>query len=161
VPDGFYSHNYYALLGVRPWLGRTFTPRDDRPGAPPVAMISYNFWQNKFGGSPGVLGRTITAKGISFQIIGVVPPGFTGLTVLDKPPDIALPLAWYSWLKLNDNDLTADIVARLKPGTTLEQATAEANLIFHRIAPGSLGPDWAQAVKHGLLSESIELHPRR
>lgn len=160
VSGGFYSDNYYQLLGVRPWLGRTFTPQDDQPSAPPVAMISYDFWRNEFGGSRAALGRTINAKGIAFQVVGVVPPGFTGLTVLDKPPDIALPLTWYPSLKLNDDDLSADIVARLNPATALEQATAEANLVFHRIPPELLAPDWTEAVKRGLLSESIELHPR-
>lgn len=160
VHGGFCSYNYYQLLGVRPWLGRAFAPEDDQPGASPVAMISYDYWQNNFAGSPAALGQTITIKGISFAIIGVVPPSFTGLTVLDQPPQIALPLVWYSRIKLNDDDLSANIVARLKPGTTLQQATAEANLIFHRTPPQLLAPDWAEELKQGLLSESIELHPR-
>ncbi len=160
VRGGFYSYNYYALLGVPPWLGRTFTQQDDRPGAAPVATISHDYWQSAFAGSQSVLGRTINIKGIPFEIVGVVPAGFTGLTVLDRPPQIALPLAWYERLKLNDDELSANIVARVRPGTSLEQAAAEANLIFHRMPPETLAPDWNEDVRNGLLSESIELHPR-
>jgi putative ABC transport system permease protein len=159
----FYSGNYYALLGVQPWLGRTFTSEDDQPGAAPVAMISYEYWQKNFNADSGVLGRTIHIKGTPFQIIGVIPPGFTGLTVLttrDQLPQIALPLTWYSSLKLNDNNLSADIVARLKPGTPVEQATAEANLILHRMPSELLRTDYSEDLQQGLLSDSVELHPR-
>jgi predicted permease len=160
VSGGFYSDNYYALLGVQPWLGRAFTPQDDQPGAAPVAMISYDYWQDNFSASSGALGRTIEIKGTPFQIIGVVPPGFTGLTMLDHPPKVALPLTWYASLKLNDNELSANIVGRLKPGTPLAQAAAEANLILHRMPPELLRPDWSEDLQRGILSDSIELHPR-
>jgi predicted permease len=163
VRGAFYSDNYYALLGVQPWLGRAFTPEDDQPGAAPVAMISYDYWQNNFSGNPTALGRTIDIKGTPFQIIGVVPPGFTGLTVpttRNQLPQIALPLTWYSSFKLNDDDLSADVVARLKPGTPIEQATAEATLILHRMPAELLRPDWSEDVERGLLTDSIELHPR-
>lgn len=159
----FYSHDYYAFLGVQPWLGRAFTPEDDRPGAAPVAMISYDYWQKNFSASPAALGHTIDIKGTPFQIIGIVPPGFTGLTVLttsNQLPEVALPLTWYSTLKLNDNDLSANIVARLKPGTSLGQATTQANLILHRMPPALLRSDWSEDLEQGLLSDSIELHPR-
>jgi predicted permease len=159
----FYSGNYYALLGVQPWLGRTFTFEDDQPGAAPVAMISYEYWQKNFNADSGVLGRSIHIKGTPFQIIGVIPPGFTGLTVLttaDQLPQIALPLTWYSSLKLNDNNLSADIVARLKPSTPIEQAAAEVNLILHRMPSELLRADYSEDLQQGLLSDSIELHPR-
>jgi predicted permease len=163
VRGGFYSYNYYALLGVQPWLGRAFTAEDDQPGAAPVAMISYDYWQDNFSASPEVLGRTIEIKGTPFQIIGVIPPGFTGLTVsksANQLPKIALPMSWFQSLKLNDDSLSADVVARLKPGTPVEQATAEANLILHRIPSELLRPDWSEDLERGLLSDSIELHPR-
>jgi predicted permease len=157
---GFYGGNYYSLLGVGTALGRTLTPEDDQPGATPAAMISYAYWQARFSGDQNVLNRTISAKGVVFKIVGVTPADFTGLMVLDKAPDIALPLAWYPHFKLNDDDVAANIVARLAPGATLQQAGTEMNLLFRRIPPESLGTDWAVEIKRGLLGQSIDVRPR-
>jgi predicted permease len=157
---GFYAGNYYSLLGVGAALGRPLTPEDDQPGSTPAVMISYAFWQTRFSGNRNVLDRTISAKGVVFKIVGVTPADFTGLMVLDKAPDVALPLAWYPHFKLNDDDVAANIVARLKPGTTVQQAGTEMNLLFPRIPPESLGADWAERIKRGLLTEAIDVRPR-
>ena len=160
VRAGFYSGNYYSLLGVQPYLGREFNSEDNQPGQPPVAMISYSYWQRRFSGSAAALESTIQVKGTLFKIVGVTPPSYSGLTVLSRPPDIALPLVWYPQFKLNDDDVSADIVARLKPGTTIAEASAEITVLFRRIPPDSLGAGWTHQVQHGLLNDSIEVHSR-
>jgi predicted permease len=160
VRVGFYSGNYFPLLGVQPTMGRALDPSDEGPVESPVAMISYQFWQKKFGGDPAALEKSFSAKGFLFKIVGVMPPGFTGLYTLGRPPDIAVPLPWYSQFKLNDDELSANLVARLKPGSSLEQASVGINLLFRGIPPDSLGTDWQNDVKGGLLSQTLELHPR-
>lgn len=73
------SANYFELVGTYPFLGRGFVPEEDLPGANPVAVLSYGFWQEQFGGQTNVLGHTLDLDGNKFEIIGVMPPGFVGL----------------------------------------------------------------------------------
>src|SRR5436853_1178397 len=68
--------DYLTTLGVEPVLGRTFSAQEDRPGGPPVALISYALWQRRFAGSPAVLGQPLSLEGRSYNIPGVMPPGF-------------------------------------------------------------------------------------
>src|ERR1700751_5354887 len=67
--------DYLTTLGVEPVLGRTFSAQEDRPGGPPVALISYALWQRRFAGSPVALGQSLNLEGRSYSIIGVMPPG--------------------------------------------------------------------------------------
>src|ERR1043165_2259 len=86
------SGNYFNVLGVPPVAGRVFGPEDDRiPGAHPVAVISYAYWQRRLGGSADAIGKNILIAGTMFTIIGVTPPGFFGLQVGDAP-EISAPL---------------------------------------------------------------------
>jgi putative ABC transport system permease protein len=71
------SGNYFEVLGVRPWAGRLFTQDDDRTsGAHPVAVLSYNFWERRFGKDAGIVGKTILVNEHPLTVIGVSPPGF-------------------------------------------------------------------------------------
>ena len=125
--------NYYSVLGVRAILGRTLEPDDDRtPGAHPVAVISYAFWQRRFNRDPGVLRRTIEIAGLRYTIIGVTPPEFFGLEV-GSAPDITVPVMMQpqvmpgmaSWL-VNERQTNSwlHVIARLKPGVGVAQALA-------------------------------------
>src|SRR5207248_9134554 len=77
------SGNYFTTLGIKPILGRGFTPEEDlTPGASPVAVLSHGLWMRQFGGDPRITSRTLLINGLSFQIVGVAPPGFQGLTEL-------------------------------------------------------------------------------
>src|SRR5207247_4906544 len=88
---GYYSTgDYHQTLGVRPALGRLLTAQDDRPGGA-VAVISYAYWQRRFGASPTILGARILINQIPFTIVGVEPRGFSGVEV-GRPPDITVPL---------------------------------------------------------------------
>src|SRR6201994_2273040 len=110
------------LLGVRPALGRLFTRRDDTAGAPDTVLLSYAYWQRKFGGDASAIGRTLTLDGKSHEVIGVLPKDFH---FLDRP-DAALivPMQWdRSKTKLGNFSYSA--LARLKPGVTMQQASTD------------------------------------
>jgi putative ABC transport system permease protein len=111
----------FPLLGVRPVEGRTFTPEEDKPGSPPVVLISHRLWQNHFGSDPSVVGRTIILDGRGFTLVGVLPAEFS----LVPTTDLWMPASEYG------DDLTShlhhefNILARLKPGIPISQAQAE------------------------------------
>jgi predicted permease len=110
------------LLGIPPMLGRTFTHQDDSPGAPDTAVITYGFWKKKFGGSSSVIGQSITLDGKPYEIIGVLPQRFHFLDWND--PAVILPLRW-DRNKTNLGNFSYEGIARLKPGVTMEQASAD------------------------------------
>ncbi len=110
------------LLGIPPMLGRTFTRQDDSPGAPDTAVITYGFWKKKFGGSSSVIGQSITLDGKPYEIIGVLPQRFHFLDWND--PAVILPLKW-DRNKTNLGNFSYEGIARLKPGVTMEQASAD------------------------------------
>ncbi|MFI5128272.1 MAG: ABC transporter permease, partial [Candidatus Acidiferrales bacterium] len=124
------SGNYFDVLGVSPILGRTYTSDVDRlRDANPVAVISYSFWQNQFGGAQSAIGSKVRIRRTAFEIIGVAPRNFFGLTV-GYAPDIWVPLTMqsevypgYDWLapSKNPHEKTEwlQVVGRLKPGVTV------------------------------------------
>jgi predicted permease len=111
------------ILGVTPAVGRLFNRRDDSAGAPQTAVLSYGYWQRKFGGASSVVGRSITVDGKPREIIGVLPKGFR---FLDQPEDAALflPFQW-DRNKTKLGNFSEQALARLKPGVTIEQANAD------------------------------------
>jgi putative ABC transport system permease protein len=123
--------NYLSTLGTKPILGRTISADDDRPGGPPVALISYGLWQKHFGGNAGVLTKTINLDGQSYAIIGVMPLGFD----LPGIADVWVPLqANIDSLSLTDRAATNNtIVARLRSGVSLQQADAELKTIARQL----------------------------
>jgi predicted permease len=88
----YVTGSYFSMLGVRAFGGRVFTPDDDRPSAPPVAVLSHHVWQGSYGSDPSVVGSTFIVEGHPFTIIGVAPPGFFGETLRGNPPDIWIPV---------------------------------------------------------------------
>jgi predicted permease len=110
------------ILDVTPALGRLFTRRDDSPGAPQTVLLSYGYWQSKFGGASSVIGRSITVDGKPREIIGVLPRGFHFLDQQDAA--LILPFQWdRSKTKLGNFSQRA--IARLKPGVSMAQASAD------------------------------------
>jgi predicted permease len=135
------SGNFFAVLGVNPHLGRLFTEADDQaPGAHPVAVISFNFWQRRFGANPGVVGQTISLNGSPFTVVGVAEQGFHGLHV-GVAPDVRVPIMMSYQVRPggppgvleNRENLWLAVVARLKPGLSLEQAQAGADTVYQII----------------------------
>lgn len=116
------SGNYFTALGVRSFIGRTFTQSDDRDGAAPVAVMSYATWQSKYAGDPGVVGSTFYIQGIPVTIAGVAPPGFFGDRVRSDPPEIWLPLSLEPVINKENTILHVApsnwlyVIGRLKPG---------------------------------------------
>jgi len=129
--------NFFSGLGVTPLGGRTLTPEDDRPGAAPVAMISYRYWERRLGLKPEAIGRMIFVNGQPVTIIGVVPPAFLGVQP-GAAPDLFLPMALVGvlgdrWHDLHDGDTAwVQIMGRLRPGANDQQAMAGLGAVMQR-----------------------------
>jgi predicted permease len=127
------SGNYFHVLGVEPWLGRGFREDEDHvPGRDAVAVLGPDFWKHEFASDPGVLGRTIRLNGTEFTVIGVAPETFPGMLIFAHP-DFYMPLAMARVFSTNRqknffedrDDRELNVRARLKAGTTLQQAQNE------------------------------------
>jgi putative ABC transport system permease protein len=120
--------NFFQMLGVKAQVGRLFAPSDDQAGAVPTAVISDAFWHEKYGGDASVIGKTISLDGISFTLIGVLPPGFE----FQRHDDVFVPLGlWFTPghnLFKRDNQ-SSHVLARLKTGVTVDQARADLAVV--------------------------------
>jgi predicted permease len=122
VPGLDVTDGTLPILGVAPVLGRLFTRKDDSPGAPETVVLSYGYWQRKFGGEPSVIGRSLTVDGKPREIIGVLPRRFH---FLDWPDvELFLPFQW-DRNKTKLGNFSERALARLKPGVTMAQATTD------------------------------------
>ena len=132
LPSQNVTANLFHLLGVKPELGRTFSDAEDKPGAPPVALISHSLWERQFSSSPGVLGQSITLDNQSYSIIGVMPRRFE---ILQQAADVILPFEPWARTLPDDRSWHPGIlpIARLKPGVSLEQARSEISVIAKRL----------------------------
>ena len=125
------SGNYFRALGIVPVRGRIFNDDDDRPNGPPVAVISYELWQRRFGSAPDTVGRTVTYNSHSVTIVGVTPPGFQGTTVMRSETWVPLNLAAIAAPRFNremfGNRRASWLLmgGRLKDGVAIAQANAE------------------------------------
>lgn len=129
------SHNFFDLLGARAALGRTFFEDEDRIGAPGTVMLSHEYWMRTMGGATSVLGGTLELIGRRYTIVGVLPRGFTGVTL--DPVDLWLPvenaqddLSFVGAWRDNRRFWWINGVVRLMDGVTLEAAEAEATAIL-------------------------------
>ncbi len=109
------------VLAVPPALGRWFSRRDDSPGAPETVILMYGYWQSRFGGDRSVVGRTITMDGRPREIVGVMPERFH---FLDFKPSLIVPMQ-FDRAKVRLGNFSYQALARLKPGVTLQQASAD------------------------------------
>jgi predicted permease len=116
------SDGTLPLLGVVPVLGRLFTREDDSPGKPATVLLSYAYWHQKFGGATSVIGRSITVDAKPRVIIGVLPNGFHFLDREDSA--LVVPFQW-DRSKLKLGNFSYEALARLKPGVTMAQASAD------------------------------------
>ena len=125
------SGNFLATLGTAPLLGRTFRPEEDRFEGPNVALISYRLWKERLGGAPDIAGKSIRLDGDSYEIIGVMPPGF--LFPTDEVQIWAPLLSGFSPALQVRRDLHfLSLIARLRPGVSVERAGAELSAIMSR-----------------------------
>jgi predicted permease len=145
------SGSYFSVLGVDPVLGREFTSDVDTVrDANPVAVISYSFWQGRFGGDRDVLGRKIQIRGSSYDVIGVTPPQFNGETV-GLSPDVWVPLSMQSEIYPGRDYLSLEpkpfhkiewlqAIGRLKPGVSVARARVSINVAFQQILQSQAAP---------------------
>ncbi len=130
------SGNYYRGLGVAPALGRVISNDDDRPDSDAVAVLSYGYWQRRFGGRAGVVGTTIDVNGVPATVIGVAPRGFTGTLDAGRAPEITMALAQLPRILPDAGRLTAhnrwwvDMLGRLAPGVTRAQVDSALAPVF-------------------------------
>src|SRR5579875_472214 len=128
------SANFLQILGVNPLRGRTFLPEEDSPGGAPVAMISAELWQRRFGADPQIAGKTAMLGGTAYTIIGVLPPRFS-FPYPDLDVWMTAPTEW-PLMPAKSRALSPvfSIFGRLAPGVTMEQANAEAKVIHQQYA---------------------------
>ncbi|MFI5227414.1 MAG: ADOP family duplicated permease, partial [Gemmatimonadales bacterium] len=159
----FVTGNFFSVLGVPAYAGRTFTGADDEtPGQDPVAVITYDYWQRRFSGSSAAIGSVMRVNDVAVTIVGVTPPRFSG-DIIGQPLDFWLPMmmdpaiqpsmnllnnrAW-SWLMM---------MGRLKPGVTLEQARQEVSAVEASSIRETLSGRALSQFEDGLAANPIEV----
>jgi putative ABC transport system permease protein len=128
------SANYFDLFGVNPLMGRTFLPDDDKLGAPPVLLLSYEYWKDKFGSDPDIVGKTFELNDKVHTVVGVLPP----VPQYPAESDVYMPVSacpFRSSKSMIDNrDMRmVEAFGRLKPGVSLPQASADFSTIAARL----------------------------
>ena len=126
------SAGLLTMLGVHPLLGRDFLPEEDRVGAPHVVILGYGLWKTKFGGDPGIVGKPIVLTDQSYTVVGVLPEHFW----FYSKPDVMVPIGSSTQLWRSNREMRSGtyVVARLRPGVSLEQARADLGPIAARLA---------------------------
>ena len=124
------SASLFPLLGVEPQLGRAFLPQEDAPGANRVVVLSHGLWQRRFGGDPSILGRPVNLNGANHEVVGVMPQHFQ---FPDPKDQLWTPIAFTQQEAANRGRHYLQVVARLKPNVTVEQAQAEMTTIAARL----------------------------
>jgi putative ABC transport system permease protein len=125
---GNISPSLLPILGIQPVLGRGFREGDDRPGAPPIALISQALWRRRFAGERSVIDAHVTLNGVDYTVVGIAPAGLPFLTT----GDIWTPLTVDPSHEIRLNHVLA-VYGRLRPGVTQQQAQAEMNLVSTRV----------------------------
>jgi len=126
----FVSGNYFAMFGIGAYAGRTLTSMDDQAGAPPVAVMSYRLWQERYGSDVSVVGSTFNVDEKPFTVVGITPPGFFGDTLRASPPDFFMPLNTEPYVEI-EADLNKygqhwlDLIGRIAPGARPASIEAE------------------------------------
>jgi predicted permease len=122
----YVTGTYFSTLGVRAFGGRVFTPDDDKPTAPPVAVLSHRVWQTAYASDPSVVGSTFVVEGHPLTVIGVAPAGFFGETLESDPPDIWVPLQQEPMMNAEGSLLRQPVsawlrmIGRLRPGASTD-----------------------------------------
>jgi putative ABC transport system permease protein len=147
------SANFFSLLGTQPALGRSFSPKEDAPGAHGVMILSDGFWRRRFGANPRVLGKSLRLDNAEYTVVGILPANFVYPSQLQ--PDAFVPLSLPTtpdWSERESDDMS--VVARLKQDVPLQQAGAELRTITK-----SLAPQYPQAVAEKLAGARVQLLP--
>ncbi len=163
----FVTGNYFSTLGVLSFGGRVFTPEDDKPGAPPVAVLSHRVWQTAYASDPSVVGSTFVLENHPFTIIGVAPPGFYGETLQSDPPDIWVPVQQEPLLNgegsLLRQPITAwlRVIGRLRPGASTDGMSSRLTGVLRQWLQNDSGypAEWMPDVIRMLPKQVITVVP--
>ena len=159
------SGPYFSVLGVPALVGRTFTADDDRvPGAHPIAVLSYGYWERRFGRDSGVLGKTIRVSGTPITMIGVAPPAFFGEQV-GAAPDLWVPLTMWARV-VPGRDLVASrttswlqIIGRLRPGGRISLTGTALTTQYRRVLTETFGHDAPDDTRREIAEAHVTLLP--
>jgi predicted permease len=148
--------NVFSVLGVDPLFGRTFTSAEDLPGGPPAAVLGHTLWRQRYGGEPGVIGRSVDLDGVSYQVVGVMPDGFQLPT--DFNVSATEPSLLYLPLQIDPNDLSRGshglyAAAALVPGASALEATAELSTLTRALTAEGL---YHEAMEFEALAVFVE-----
>jgi len=133
------SANYFDVLGLNAYLGRTFLPDEEKTfGGAPVVVVSYGFWQSHFGGDARIIGSKLEINRHSYTVIGIAPPRFHGVKT-GVPSDVFIPLvmdeAIFGWRRFNERGTYwLQLLGKLRPGASRSEAEQELNLLMQQIA---------------------------
>ncbi len=163
----FVSGNYFATLGVGAFGGRVFTADDDKPAAPPVAVLSHHAWQTIYGSDPTVVGASFTMEGHPFTVIGVAPAGFFGETLRSDPPDVWLPVEQEPLIDgegaLLHQSISAwlRVIGRLRPGASVAGMSPRLTGVLRQWLRNDSGypANWMPEVIHLLPKQVISVVP--
>jgi putative ABC transport system permease protein len=155
LPGARVSAEFFPMLGVKPALGRVFRPEEDRPGAERVVMLHHNAWQRRFGGDPGIVGRTLTLNGYGYMVIGVLPQDFHFFPIEISIAEIYGTLAYESSLLNERQTRRLAIFGKLRPGVTLAQAQSEMSGVARRLSEQFPQTNANRGVKLVSLQEQV------
>jgi putative ABC transport system permease protein len=161
----YVSGNFFRTLGVQPWIGRLMTDADDQEGAPPVAVMSYRIWKEKYGADPSVVGASYQINGHPFTVIGVAAPGFYGAKLAGGGmPDFWIPVT--SELLINGETAQLkgpsrnflDLIGRVRPGVNPKSLEAKLKVEFHNWLASHV-PDMEPGEKQLWQQQTLHLTP--
>ncbi len=164
VPGALVTGGFYPTLGLNPAAGRLLTEDDDRTGAPPVAVISYGYWERQFGGNPQAIGKAVRVNGAPVTIVGVSPPGFVGANV-GSVADITMPVAALPAVNpeaaglLGPGNFWLRVLARPRAGVSNAQVRAHLAAVWPQIADRVTPVRWPRFLKEELAKTRFELAP--
>jgi putative ABC transport system permease protein len=135
IPGAAVTANFFRVVGVSPQVGRDFLPEDDSPGADAVVIVSHDFWQQRMGGDPVVLGRMLRLNDQPYRIIGVLPAGFRSpIDLVVRRAQFYLPAAAPRAMLASHGDHDWDVIGRLKPGVSVATAQAQLDAVTAQLA---------------------------
>jgi predicted permease len=164
VSGAWVTGSYYDTLGLTAAAGRLLEPADDRPGAPPVAVLSYGYSQRQFSAAPDAIGRTIRIRGAPVTIVGVSPRGFEGADV-GTSADVTMATAALASIEpgmapaLTPGNFWLRALARPQPGITVAQAQSRLAAVWPAMSEHVLNPRWPASRKKELAQSTFELVP--
>ena len=163
----YVTGNYFHTLGIKAFGGRVFTPEDDKPAAPPVAVLSHRVWQTVYAGDTSVVGSTFIVEGKPFTVIGVAPAGFFGETLRSDPPDIWIPLQQEPMINGEVSLLHQSVsawlrmIGRLRPGASIAGMSPRLTGFLRQWMQNDSGypANWMPEVIHSLSKQVLNVVP--